>query len=481
VNPSIEVMLTIPTAGGATPQVATPTFSPVAGTYGSAQSVVPSCATTGASMFYTTDGSTPTTGSTPYTTAISVTSSETLKVLATKSGFTNSAIGSAAYVISTSNIPQNVRVILQGCNGANTNSGNSTPAQPNHCSVGWTAVSSATSYNIYRSVNGGAFGGTPYDTITESAATTYYGTYVTNQGSFSVDTTVNRAYQDTSATGIANGTKGSSLTATASFTNGSNVLNITSIAGGGVTAGGGIGVSYSVGGIPLGTKINTFGSGGTTGTGSTGTYQMSANATSTQTGVLVGTVYFQNNSYNYQVTSVVGGVESAPSATNIIILNANGWQIMNAGNFGVTNINYNTSAPSTTPLGYSKCAVWQFDATSGDNAIGLYTGHSGVNQNISIGGMQYLVYSIYPSVSGRNSLTLGTEIGGDQVLYGTIDPTTYGTLTANTWTTWKFPVGDVLTDGGDGNNVLQVSLYKQVFSQGPNNQPYYFESYLSPV
>jgi hypothetical protein len=132
-------------------------------------------------------------------------------------------------------------------------------------------------------------------------------------------------------------------------------------------------------------------------------------------------------------------------------------------------------------LGYSKCGVWQYDTTSGDNSIGFYTGHSGVNENIGIGGMQYLVYSIRPSVSGRNSLYMAFEIGGDQVLNTNVDPTVYGALTANTWVTWRLPVGTVLTDGGDGNNVLQVSLYKQILANGPNNQPYYFEAYLSPT
>jgi len=85
----------------ATQQTAvTPTFSPVAGTYSSTQSVTISTTTPGASIFYTTDGSTPTTSSTPYTTPVSVATSLTLKALATASGFINSAIGSAAYVIS---------------------------------------------------------------------------------------------------------------------------------------------------------------------------------------------------------------------------------------------------------------------------------------------------------------------------------------------------------------------------------------------
>jgi hypothetical protein len=50
-------------------------------------------------MYYTTDGSTPTTGSTLYTGAIPVNSSLTIKVLAVATGYANSAIASAAYTI----------------------------------------------------------------------------------------------------------------------------------------------------------------------------------------------------------------------------------------------------------------------------------------------------------------------------------------------------------------------------------------------
>jgi hypothetical protein len=75
-------------------------FSPPAGTYASTQSVSLSAAQCGVSLYYTTNGSTPTTSSTLYTGPISVSASETIKVLGVKNGFQNSAIASAAYVIS---------------------------------------------------------------------------------------------------------------------------------------------------------------------------------------------------------------------------------------------------------------------------------------------------------------------------------------------------------------------------------------------
>lgn len=85
---------------------ATPTFSPVAGSYGSTQSVAIST-TAGSVICYNTTGSPATNGATGcatgtlYTAPVSVASTETLYAVAGGTGYADSAVASAAYTIST--------------------------------------------------------------------------------------------------------------------------------------------------------------------------------------------------------------------------------------------------------------------------------------------------------------------------------------------------------------------------------------------
>jgi hypothetical protein len=53
-------------------QVGAPTFSPAAGVYGGDQSVTIGCSTSGATIYYTTDGMDPNTSSAAYSSAIAV-------------------------------------------------------------------------------------------------------------------------------------------------------------------------------------------------------------------------------------------------------------------------------------------------------------------------------------------------------------------------------------------------------------------------
>jgi Chitobiase/beta-hexosaminidase C-terminal domain len=79
--------------------VATPTFAPAGGSYASAQTVTISSATAGAKIYYTKDGSAPTTNSAAYTAPIAVSSTETIKAIGAASGMTTSAVGTASYTI----------------------------------------------------------------------------------------------------------------------------------------------------------------------------------------------------------------------------------------------------------------------------------------------------------------------------------------------------------------------------------------------
>ena len=84
---------------GITAQVAEPVPSVAAGTHAGTQTVALTCATDGAAIFYTTDGLTPTSGSTAYTTSLSIAASTMLKAIATKSAMADSEVMEAEYII----------------------------------------------------------------------------------------------------------------------------------------------------------------------------------------------------------------------------------------------------------------------------------------------------------------------------------------------------------------------------------------------
>lgn len=82
--------------------VAEPAFTPEAGTFSSSVDVAITCATAGATIRYTIDGTDPTEASAVYSTAIHVVSDTTLKARAFKTGLTASPIHAGAYRMSDS-------------------------------------------------------------------------------------------------------------------------------------------------------------------------------------------------------------------------------------------------------------------------------------------------------------------------------------------------------------------------------------------
>lgn len=87
--------------------VSTPTFTPAAGTYYTPFDVTLACGTSGADIYYTLDGSTPTTGSTKYTAPIHITATTTVKAIAAADGKV-SEVATAEYVMGTATSVANI-------------------------------------------------------------------------------------------------------------------------------------------------------------------------------------------------------------------------------------------------------------------------------------------------------------------------------------------------------------------------------------
>jgi hypothetical protein len=84
------------------PQSTAPVITPDGGTFSSAQLVTITDSTSNAAIFYTVDGSTPTSASTPYTSPLTVASDETIKAIAVVNGFGASQVTTAVFTVGSS-------------------------------------------------------------------------------------------------------------------------------------------------------------------------------------------------------------------------------------------------------------------------------------------------------------------------------------------------------------------------------------------
>lgn len=126
--------------------VETPVFSPSAGTYVSGQSITISCATAGATIHYTTDGSTPTSASQVYSSALTLSSSMTLKAIAIKDG-ESSNVATASYTV---NMP--VQVTISVSDGENAVEGATVTMSAN--GVDYTPTSSSSGNYVFSLLSG---------------------------------------------------------------------------------------------------------------------------------------------------------------------------------------------------------------------------------------------------------------------------------------------------------------------------------------
>jgi len=138
------------TISAATGTVPTPTISPAAGTYTGSVSVRLADTVSGASIYYTTNGTVPTLASTKYTGAITVSQSETITAYAVASGYASSAAVSASYKITPAivSLAQTAGPIAGGTPVTITGTGFISGATVKFGSVAATSVAVVTATSI---------------------------------------------------------------------------------------------------------------------------------------------------------------------------------------------------------------------------------------------------------------------------------------------------------------------------------------------
>jgi len=162
---------------------ATPAFSVAAGTYTATQSIAISDATAGVTIYYTTNGTTPTASSAVYSGAISVSATETIEAIAVAAGFSASSVASATYTINlpppTFTIAGTAVSVAAGATSGNTSAITLTPANGFTGSVGLTAAITSSPANAvvpptlsFGTTNPVAINGTMAGTATLTISTT---------------------------------------------------------------------------------------------------------------------------------------------------------------------------------------------------------------------------------------------------------------------------------------------------------------------
>jgi hypothetical protein len=208
------------------PAAPAPVLSLPSGTYSVTQNLKITDSLTGATIYYTNDGTTPTTSSTQYTGPITVSSTETIKAIAAATGYSTSSVTTAAYTINISApgftlsaSPVNVSV-PQGGNGTSTISATDVGGFTGAV----TLAASGLPNGVSASFTPGSAAGAQVLTLTasNSAATTSGAVTVTitgTSGSLSATTTVDLSV--TSEPGLAPGSGGAtSLTVAPGSTTG---------------------------------------------------------------------------------------------------------------------------------------------------------------------------------------------------------------------------------------------------------------------
>jgi len=124
----VVLAIDLSSSSASNPPAATPTLSPLPGSYPSAQTITLADTSLGAVIYYTTDGTTPTVNSTVFRSPFQISTTTTVEAIATAGGYSTSAIAGGTYTISAQgNAPVPVNLAPIGNVVAIANNGTAVP------------------------------------------------------------------------------------------------------------------------------------------------------------------------------------------------------------------------------------------------------------------------------------------------------------------------------------------------------------------
>jgi hypothetical protein len=188
-----------------------------------------------------------------------------------------------------------------------------------------------------------------------------------------------------------------------------------------------------------------------------------------------GPVYYQANSYLYQVTAVdSAGNEGPRSSTQQFYIYKNGYHWGGDYDNGASQ-NYADTSLNPQAGSSVDCAV---TTTVAYGETLWYAGNLVTTWNMWVGWATHLYLDIQPTKSGQDWKLYALRVG-DVGIYGptpgsqpSIQLSSYGTFTAGKWTRLSIPLADFLTDygpSGAGPPVVQNAFYKFAIQDSTSN------------
>ena len=400
---SVTAFLWQSSGAAPTPTVATPAFSPAAGTYTSAQSVSISTSTAGDTIYYTTNGSTPSTSSAVYSGPITVSASETLKAIAVESGYSNSSVASAAYVISAAALAAPKFSVAGGT----------------YSSAQTVSISAASGATIYYTTNG---------TTPTTSSTKYSGAIKVSSSQTLEAIAVETGYTN-------------SPVATATYTISSTLPAPTfSVAAGTYTSAQTVSISDATAGTTIYYTTN-----GTTPTTSSAKYAGAITVSSTETLEALAVKSGYTNSPVATAAYTIKSTLPAPSFSVAAGTYASPVTVSISDATSGTTIYYTTdgSTPSTSSARYSGALT--ISATETLSAIAVETGYTNSPVTVAaytISGGCYLCYVSTPtfSVPAGTYASAQTVSISDSTAGSTIYYTTNGTAPTTSSAVYSSPI-----------------------------------------